>query len=93
MQFTKSDWKVPPNIEAAQKKVAAYPGANNLTNFVHFLNARPDNTNYKPYGIIRDKDKQQLVKEGKCLFCKQPRHLAKDCPKKNISSSTIQVRY
>ena len=47
MQFTKSDWKAPSNIEAARKKGAPHPGAKNSVNFGHFSNARPDKTNYK----------------------------------------------
>ena len=57
MQFTKSDWKAPPNIEAAKKKVAPHPSAKNSINFAHFPNAKPDKTNYKQYGTTTDKEK------------------------------------
>ena len=40
MQFTKSDWKVRPNIEAAKKKGARYPVAKNSIKFGHFPNAK-----------------------------------------------------
>ena len=50
MQFTKSDWKAPPNIEAAEKKGAPHPDAKNSMNFAHFPNAKPDKPNYKQYG-------------------------------------------
>ena len=93
MRFPKSDWKAPPNIEVAKKKEASHPWAKNSVNFAHFPNARPDKTNYKPYGTITDKGKVQLAKQGKYFFCKQSRHLAKDCPQKKISSNTMQVRY
>ena len=42
MQFTKSDWKAPPNIVAAKTKVAPHPGAKNPINFAYFPNAKPD---------------------------------------------------
>ena len=93
MQFPKSDWKAPPNIEAAKKIGAPHTGATNSIDFEHFSNARRDKINYKPYSTITDKEKQQLAKEGKCFFCKHSRHLAKDCPTKKISSNIIQVRY
>ena len=93
MRFTKSEWKALPNIEAAKKKGALHPGAKNSIDFIHFPNARPDKTNYKQYGTTLDKEKEQLAKEGKCFFCKQSGHLAKDWPKKKISSNTMQVRY
>ena len=93
MQFTTSDWKATSNIEAAKMTEAPHPGAKYSIHFADFSNARPDKTNYKQYGITTDKEKQQLAKEGKCFFCKQSGHLARDCPKKKISSSTMQVRY
>ena len=93
MQLTKSDCKAPPNIEVAKKKEASHAWAKNSVNFAHFPNARPDKTNYKPYGTITDKGKGQLAKQGKYFFCKQSGHLAKDCPQKKISSNTMQVRY
>ena len=93
MQFTKSDWKAPRNIEAAKTQGARHPGAKNSINFVHFPNAKPDKTNYKQYGSTTGKEKEQLAKEGKCFFCKQSGHLARDCTKKKISSNTMQVRY
>ena len=70
MQFTKSDWKAPPNIEAAKKKGAPNLAAKNSMNFVHLPNARPDKTNYKQYGTTTDQEKEQLAKDGKCYFCK-----------------------
>ena len=54
MQFTKSDRKAPPNMEAAKKEAAPHPGPKNSSNFGHFPNARPDNPNYKQYGTITD---------------------------------------
>ena len=62
-------------------------------NVVHFLNAGPDEANYKQYSTTTDKEKEQLVKEGKCFLCKQSGHLARECLKKKISSNTMQVRY
>ena len=91
MQFTKSDWKAPSNIEAAKKKGAPHPGAKNSIHFAQLPNARPDNTNYKQYGTTTDKEMQQLAKEGKCFCCKQSGPLARDCSKKKISSSIMQV--
>ena len=76
MQFIKSDWKAPPNMEAAKNKVVPHPGATNSMNFAHFPNARPDKTNYNQYGTTTDKEKEQLAKEGKCFFCKQSGYLA-----------------
>ena len=70
MQFTKSDWKAPSNIEAAKKKGAPHPGAENSIKFGYFRNAIPDKTNYKQYGTTTDKEKEQLAKEGKCFVCK-----------------------
>ena len=93
MQFTKSDRKASPNIEAAKKQGASHPGAKNSMNFGHFPNAKPDKTNYKQYGTTTDKEKEQLAKEGKCFFCKQSGYVAGDCTKKKISSSSMQVRY
>ena len=92
MRFPKSDWKAPPNIKADEKKCAPHPDAKNSINFAHFANARPDETNSKPYGTIPDKEKEQLAKEGKSFFCKQSGHLAKDCCKKKISSNTMLGR-
>ena len=89
MQFTKSDWKEPPNMEAAKQKGAPHPGAKNSINFGHFPNARPDKTNYKQYDTTTDKEKVQLAKDGKCFFCKQSGHLARDCARIKISSDTI----
>ena len=89
MQFTKSDCKAPPNIEAAKNKLAPHPGANYAINFAHFPNTRPDKRNYKQYGTTTDKEKQQLAKDGKYFFCKQSGHLARDCPRKRISSNTM----
>ena len=93
MQCTKSDGKAPPNIETAKKKGALHPGAKNSIDFAHFPNASPDKTNYKQYSTTTNKEKEQLAKEGKWFFCKQSGHLARDCPKKKISSSTMQVRH
>ena len=78
MQFTKSDWQAHANIEAATKKGAPNPGAENSINFVHFPNAKPDETNYKQYDTTTDKEKEQLAKEEKCFFCKQSGHLTRD---------------
>ena len=74
-------------------KGAPHPGAKNSINFAHFPNAKPDKTNYKQYATTTDKEKEQHAKEGKCFFCKQSCHLARDCPKKRISSNIMQVRY
>ena len=93
MQFTKSDWKAPPNMEAAKKQGAPHPGAKTSIDFGHFPNAKPDKTNYKQYGTTTEKETEQLAKEEKCFLCKQSGHLARDCLKKKISSSTMQVRY
>ena len=71
MQFPKSDWKAPPNLEAAKKKGAPHPVAKNSINFAHLPNAKPDKRNYKRYSTTRDKEKEHLAKEGKCFFCKQ----------------------
>ena len=54
MSFTKSDWKAPPNIEAAKKKGVPHPGAQNSINFAYFPNARPDKSNYSQYGTSTD---------------------------------------
>ena len=40
-----------------------------------------------------DKEPEQLAEEVKCYFCKQSGHLARDYPKKKISSNIMQVRY
>ena len=93
MQFTKSDCMAPPIIEAAKEQGAPHPVAGDSIDFVHFPNAKPDNTNYKPYGTRTDMQKEQLANEGQCFFCKQSGHLAGDCMKKKISSNTMQVRY
>ena len=70
MQFCKSDWKAPANMEGAKKNAEPHPAAKNSINFAQFPNARPDKTNYKQYGTTTDKEKEQLAKEGKCFFCK-----------------------
>ena len=31
---------------------------------------------------LTDKDRERLLKEGKCFFCQEGKHLAKDCPEK-----------
>ena len=93
IQLTKSDWKEPSNIEAAKKKGALHPVAKNSVNFAYFPNARPDKTKYTPYGTRTDNENEQLAKEGEYFFCEQSGHLAKECPKKKISSNTMQVRY
>ena len=50
MQFHKSDYKLPPNVAAAQKKAPPHPEAKNLVNFGHFPNAKKDNDKYKTFG-------------------------------------------
>ena len=42
MRFTKSDWKEPPDIEAAKKKGAHNSVAKNSINFAYFHNAKTD---------------------------------------------------
>ena len=63
MQFTKSDCKAPPNIEAATKQGAPHPAAKNSINFGHFPNAKPDETNYKQYGTTTEKERNNLPKK------------------------------
>ena len=58
MQFTKSHWQAPPNIEAARKEGALHPDAKNAINFGHFPNARPDTTKYKQYVTTTDEGKE-----------------------------------
>ena len=57
MQFTKSEWKAPTNIEATNKKEAPHPDAKNSINFPHLPNAKSDNTNYQQYRTTTHKEK------------------------------------
>ena len=42
MEFQKSNYKLLPNVAAAQQKGAPHPGAKNSINFGHFPNAKKD---------------------------------------------------
>ena len=90
MEFQKSNYKLPPNVAAAQKKGAPHPGAKNSINFGHFPNARKDKTKYKTFGQ-QNPEKDQLAKEDKCFPSKKPGHVARDCPTRKVSSSYQQV--
>ena len=90
MQFQKSDYKLPPNMAAAQKKGPPHPVAKNSINFGHFSNAKKDNNKHKTFGQ-QTPERDQLAKEGKCFLCKKPDHMAKDCPTRKVSYSYQQV--
>ena len=62
MQYTQSDWKAPPNLEAAKKQGARHPRAKNSINFAHFANAKTDKTNDNGYGTTIEKGNEQLAK-------------------------------
>ena len=90
MQFSKSDYKVPPNVSAAQRRGAPHPEATNSVYFVHFPKAKKDNNKYKTYGL-QNPERDQLAMEGKCFLCKKPDHMARDSPTMQVSTSYQQV--
>ena len=90
MKFQKSDYKLPPNVAAAQKQGPPHPVAKNSIDFSHFPNAKKDNNKYKTFGQ-QNPERDHLAKEGKCLLCKKPHHMARDCTTRKVSSSYQQV--
>ena len=46
MEFQKSNYKLRPNMAAAQQKGAPHTGVKNSINFGHFPNAKKDKTKY-----------------------------------------------
>ena len=90
MQFQKSDYKLPPNMAAAQKKGPLYSRAENSLNCGHFPNSKEDNNKYKTFGQPNP-ERDQLAKEGTCFLCKKPGHVARECPTRKVSSSYQQV--
>ena len=59
-------------------------------NVGHFPNATKDQTKYKIFDQ-QNPERDQLAKEGKCLLCKKPGHMTRDCPTRKISSSYQKV--
>ena len=90
MQFQKSNYKLPPNVAAAQQKGVPHSGANNSINFGHFPNPTKDKTKYKTFDQ-QNPEIDQLAKEGNCFLCKKPGHMARDCPTRKVSSSYQKV--
>ena len=84
MQFQKSDYKLPPNVAAAQKKRAPHPGAKNSIHFGNFPNTTKDKTKYQTFDQ-QNPERDQLAKEGTCFLCEKPGHLAIDCPTRKVS--------
>ena len=58
IQFSKTDWKAPPNMEADKKKQARDPGTQNPIHVAHFPNVKPDKINFKQYGTTIDEKKE-----------------------------------
>ena len=90
MEFQKSNYKLPPNVAAAQQRRAPHSDAKNSINFGHFPNTKKDTTKYKTFGH-QNPEKDQLAKEDKCFLCKKPGHVARDWPTRKVSSSYQQV--
>ena len=88
MEFQQSDYKLPPNVAAAEQKGISHPGAKNSIKFGHFPNAKKDQ--YKPVGQ-QHPESDQLAKEGKCFLSKKPGHMATDCPTRKVSSSYQKI--
>jgi hypothetical protein len=52
---------------------------------------RAQNTNTTPgmQGRLTTEDWQELLKDGKCFYCKQKGHMARDCP---IKKTTVDLK-
>ena len=90
MHLTKSHYKIPPNVAAAQQLAEPYSEAKHSVNFVYDRNARKDKIKYHTFGQ-QNTDKDQVAKEGKFLLCKTSVDMATDCPTRKVSSIYQQV--
>ena len=90
MQFTKSDYKLPPNKPATKQRGPPHPEAKHSVNFGHFPNASKDKTKYETFGQ-QNAVNDQLAKAGKCFLYKKPGHMARDCARSKVRSSYEQV--
>ena len=43
-------------------------------------------------GKLTEEEHQQRIKEKLCMFCGQPGHMAKDCPKSTLKSAKTKAR-
>ena len=77
-------------MAAAQKEGSPHPVAKNSINFGHFPNANEHNNKYKTFDQ-QNPARDQLAKEGNFFLCKNPGHMARDCPTWKVSSSYQQV--
>jgi hypothetical protein len=51
--------------------------------------ARAQNTTPGVQARLTTEDRQELLKDGKCFYCKQKGHMARDCP---IKKTTVDLK-
>src|SRR5271163_4072163 len=60
---------------------------NTLENFLF-----PQKANAMDVDCLTVEERTKMMKEGKCFWCRKPRHLARDCPGgSNIQTTTTQT--
>lgn len=40
---------------------------------------------------LTDRDRERLRREGKCFYCREGKHMAKDCPERRMSRTTVAI--
>ena len=59
-----------------------------VTNTSRSNNSYQGSSSNKPsYDKLTPEQRQQLIKEGRCFYCRETGHRALDCPKRKIQSN------